>query len=627
MANKKWSGMDPPVNLQDGDEIVGLRGGENTRFNAISDTDTLPQGSENIYASEDGGDTDNLGGLPTIVGINTVISNLDNEITAHIDNLNNPHQTTLQRAFVAGNQIQLSALQSIDIKDENNLNISSVSQIGTQTHAPLIGLLSGQNILLSNAFSDIFFYNGASTSANQITLPLESISLFSVYSTFFAWRNGAQIFNIIASVGVTVNGIDGATFTLNPGQFVKFIRLDINTWVTLSSSSSGGVSSLNALIGDVNITSPTGTVSVNVSGNNIQLGVTGSDLACASYTIVGNTTMYNYFGISANYYLLLNPSGTLHNQSATNFTILTNSGAFGWTAVRYDGLTAEQFLITIDLNLGNINNTSGMDQQLNLSLGIGRIVSTAPVYTVISNNPKPLVLPQNPTSYSVFRSNNVNYQAVLTLNPGDIIYVVAESPTANPADNQTVMNYQSFSIINLKQALSVGSSGNTLQDGYNAGDGSITLSPGKPFQILNNLGDEILVINDDKSINLINNSGNWIPNFSNLVGLSSIVVDGCTYIKQNSILIYCLQVSFTVTDSSISFNHDFPTFMINNFTNVKQIKMMNQGAISSTTPTAADGKALSIRAVISSITALITATCAVGSGTYTLNISGMVEIQ
>lgn len=601
-----WNGLTGVVNATADDVIVG---------------------TQHIFATNDEGFTDNLSGLPTITGIIDYALSTQTQLDNHVDDVNNPHQTTLQQAFLQDNTIQITGSNALDIIDNNNLQISKIKAEGTQSHVPFLGLTDGEDLTLDDTYSDVFFYNSESSTTNQISIPLETTPLFSGNSTFVAWRNGSQIFTIISAAGVTIDGIDNATITLAMGQFIKFVRLDINTWVTLSSAASGGVTSLNSLIGDLNITSPTSTISVNVSGNEIQLGVEGSDLACASYTIVGNNTMNNSFPAPGAYRLLLNDISTIFNKSSTNFTILSNGGSFGFTAARYDGLSTQQFLINIVLNLGNVNNTSGIDQNYTLSLGIGTVFSGAPVYTVISNNPMPFTLLQNAGSYTVFRSIDLNYQAVLTLNPGDIIYVVAQSAIGNAADNQIVMNYQSFSIVNLKQALSVGSgAGETLQDVYDNGDGSITVVDGKPFQILNDLGDEILTVDSNKNVTIINGGGNWTPTFTNLTGLTSIVLDGCTYSKQNNILSYCLQISFTATGADISFNHDLPSFITNNFTDIKQAKMTGQ-CLSSSTPTAADGKVLSVRAVVSDFTLLITANCAVGSGDYILNVSGLVEIQ
>jgi len=63
--------------IQAGDKAVGLRSGSNYQFDLASDTDALPEGSNNLYATTDGGTTDNLVDLPTITNLQDQIDAID----------------------------------------------------------------------------------------------------------------------------------------------------------------------------------------------------------------------------------------------------------------------------------------------------------------------------------------------------------------------------------------------------------------------------------------------------------------------------------------------------------------------------------------------------------------------
>lgn len=240
----------------------------NTAITEADTTDILPEGLNNKYLTSDGGATDNLVGTPNFDDLKTETDN-------HIADVTNPHQTTFQQAYSQSPNV---VLNNGDIKFTNSTTgvVEAVitNSKGSQFHAPVYHLSNGQSLTLDSDSIDTLYSNDQTTSGtNSINLQLESSQIYASNATFFAWNNGIGSLTVQAPPGVTIDGIDAATINLTQDQYIKFIRLSSDTWVSLTTTADQVVLSWDGSTTPVDIIAGSG---VDITGGVISLTGTGA---------------------------------------------------------------------------------------------------------------------------------------------------------------------------------------------------------------------------------------------------------------------------------------------------------------------------------------------------------------
>lgn len=194
---------------------------------AVTTTDDIPQGTNNLYLTTTGGipnppyPGDNLLGMPNFERVDTTLSD-------HLANIDNPHSEILSGLRTHQTEVVLNS--DIVLDRDNYIDCLLASDLNNVT----------------------------------ITIPNESkLSYqFATHAAFTAFRMGPGSLSVIADSGVSFYGMPGASVISLPtaySSYYLFIRKGTNVWsvVTFNAGSGGGG------IAKVNVTTATQNMAPN----------------------------------------------------------------------------------------------------------------------------------------------------------------------------------------------------------------------------------------------------------------------------------------------------------------------------------------------------------------------------
>jgi len=164
---------------------------------------------------------------------------LQSETDAHIADLSNPHQTSLQQAYMQNALINLAFASPLAVYTSVGTQGMICGDKGTQSHLPVYSL-TASSLNLTADLIDTIFQNQASTMAN--TIVIQAATTYSVSAYF---QVIAQTWPIVvqAEAGVILNGTNGGAFTALPGQAWECFQIDDvgKQWTAINLQPIGGV--------------------------------------------------------------------------------------------------------------------------------------------------------------------------------------------------------------------------------------------------------------------------------------------------------------------------------------------------------------------------------------------------
>jgi hypothetical protein len=632
--------------------------------NATADNVLL--GTQHLFATDDGGATDNLTGLPTIVALQSEINNINLQDVYNNSGsspsialntsgffLKDPLANTLFSFFTSDGTHFSSVLSAQTVVSLENLTNNGFTQFDGQSITNYIPINKGvnnanftftaQSIIPSNAFSTAGTYQFGFADESSSPSGFFKLNLIDqgIFNTLFYGTGTAN--SNIPYMGINGQLVVGLPYGSSTNKNA-ILQLNSNFQGFLPPSLTTSQENILTGIlsnGDTGLSWYNNTIDVQTFWDGSakqQLLAIDKITQGTNMIITKNSDGSVIFASSGGGGPTTQVQGTFTTSSSSTTSVTTSDSPINVASPLYFNVinsvgtnvnTATISGVTTPIIQNTATGGRWGIARFDLTLSFSTSGTNTFLFTVYTNNGASTFFKNMTLTFSSGTNQPFSFSSPLIfLDTNDYVYLTVSCASGSASFSARTFqgSWVDTTVASIPDSNALLQGSNNLWLSQNGGTTyqniSGTLTPGNVVAA-NTAGGQL--IDSGIPVSSLPIFGDWTPTLTNNVGISgSISVIASRYILIGNFMIVTQYLTFTATDSDVEFTTDLPTAI--NFTSTTKASLMGQSLVTSSgNPT--DGIVLTAASIVSTNTIKISSTVAVGSGTKFLQYAAICELS